>query len=137
MIEAKRNNVPMLVVDCLQTVDERVLPYLGNVPVIRMDPNSRDRIEQIAGLLLDEVFKNLLWQCRTERLRQSHPQIMFTARPPEMISLAGLPPSTGGSERLIVYPDPPLSAEEARLLSDVVCDLHLYSLTQWQGKAEA
>ena len=137
MIEAKRNNVPMLVVDCLQTVDERVLPYLGNVPAIRMDPNSRDRIEQIAGLLLDEVFKNLLWQCRTERLRRFHPQIMFTARPPEMISLAGLPPSTGGSERLIVYPDPPLSAEEARLLSDVVCDLHLYSLTQWQGEAEA
>ena len=73
VMEAKRNNIPMLVVDCLETVDERALPYLGNVPVIRMNPDLRDRIEQVVGLLLDEVFKDFLWQCRVERLRQSHP----------------------------------------------------------------
>ena len=134
-IEAKRNNIPMLVVDCLEKVDERAFPYLGNVPVIRMDPNLRDRIEQIAGLLLDEVFKDFLWRCLVERFRQSYPQIMFMARPPEMISLLSLPHSTGRCKRLIVYPDPPLSTEESCLLLDLVCDLHLYSLIQWQGEA--
>ena len=136
VIEAKRNNIPMLVVDCLQTVDERALPYLGNVPVIRMDPNCRDRLDQITELLLNEVFKDFLWQCRVERLRQSHPQIMFMARPPEMISLSAFPRSVAESERLIVYPDPPLSTEEKILLCDGACKLHLYSLTQWQGEAE-
>ena len=136
VIAAKRNNIPMLVVDCLETVDERALPYLGNVPVIRMNPNLRDRIEQIAGLLLDEVFKDFLWRCRVERLRQSHPQVMFMARPPEMLSLSSLPHSTVEPKRLIVYPDPPLSTEESCLLSDLVSDLYLYSLVQWQGEAE-
>ena len=136
VIEAKRNHTPMLVVDCLETVDECALPYLGNVPVIRMDPNRRNRIEQIASLLLDEVFKDFLWKCRVERLKQSYPKIIFMARPPEMISLATLPPSAGEPERLIVYPDPPMSTEELRLLSDVVCDLHLFSLTQWQREAQ-
>ena len=136
VIEAKRYNIPMLVVDCLETVDERALPYLGNVPVIRMNPNLRNRIEQVAGLLLDEVFKDFLWRCRVERLRQSHPQVLFMARPPEMISLSSLPHSTGERERLIVYPDPPLSTEESCLLSDLVSGLHLYSLIQWQGEAE-
>ena len=136
VIEAKRNNIPMLVVDCLETVDERALPYLGNVPVIRMNPSLRNRIEQVAGLLLDEVFKDFLWRCRVERLRQSHPQVLFMARPPEMISLASLPRSTGEPKRLIVYPDPPLSTEESCLLSDLVPGLHLYSLIQWQREAE-
>ena len=136
VIEAKRHGAPMLVVDCLQTVDERALPYLGNVPVIRMDPDRRDRIDEIAGLLLDEVFKDFLWQCRVERFRHSHPQITFMTRPPEMISLLALPHNNGERERTIVYPDPPLSVEEARLLCDVVCDLRLHSLTQWQGEAE-
>ena len=137
VIEAKRSNVPILVVDCLQSVDERALPYLGNVPVIRMDPHLRDRIELVAGLLLNEVFRDFLWKCRVERLRQSHPKVMFTARPPEMISLSTLSDSTGAHERFMVYPDPPLSTEEQQLLSGIIPDLHLYSLVQWQGETEA
>ena len=136
VIEAKRNNIPMLVVNCLETVDERALPYLGNVPVIRMNPDLRDRIEQVAGLLLDEVFKDFLWRCRVERLRQSHPHVLFMARPPEMISLSSLPHCTGELNQSIVYPDPPLSTEESSLLIDLVPGLHLFSLMQWQGEAE-
>lgn len=136
VIEAKRNNTPMLVVDCLEAVDERALPYLGNVPVIRMNPNRRDRIEQVVGLLLDEVFKDFLWRCRVERLRQSHPHVSFMARPPEMISLSSLPHGTVEHRQTIVYPDPPLSTEESSLLLDVVPSLQMYSLMQWQGGAQ-
>ncbi len=137
VITAKRNNIPMLVVDCLEGIDGRALPYLGNVPVIRMDPNLMDRVEQIAGLLLEEVFKHFLWRCRVERMRWSHPQIIFLARPPELISLAALPRSESEGNRVIVYPDPPLGAEETRLLLDAGVDVCLFSLTQWQGEAGA
>ncbi len=136
VIEAKRRNIPMLVVDCLQTIDVRSFPYLGNVPVIRMDPESRDQIDQVAGLLLDEVFKDFLWRCRTERFRTSFPHTTFMTRSPELISLAALPDNAGGAERQIVYPDPPLSAEEVRLIADVRHDVHLRSFRQWQGEAE-
>ncbi len=131
VIRAKLMNVPMLVVDCLQTLDERAFPYLGNVPFIRMDPDRTDRIDQIAGILLDETFKDFLWRCRVERLRELHPQTMFTARSPELISLASFPDSTGDFERVIVYPDPPLGTGEARLFSDVAHNVSLYNLTEW------
>ena len=131
VIEAKRMNVPMLVVDCLQTVDERSFPYLGNVPVIRMDPCSRDRIDQVASLLLDEVFKDFLWRQRIERFRRSHPQVTFMARPPELISLSGLTDNTEDGEQSIVYPGPPLGSQEARLFANIMPSVRLYTLADW------
>ena len=57
VIEAKRRLVPMIVVDCLRDVDPRGMAYLGNVPVVRMEPGRTDRIAAIASCLLDEVFR--------------------------------------------------------------------------------
>ena len=135
VIEAKRMNVPMLVVDCLQTVDERSFPYLGNVPVIRMDPCSRDRVDQVASLLLDEVFKDFLWRQRVERFRRSHPQVMFTARPPELIALSVLTENDDDGEQLIVYPGPPLGLQETRLFADIVPNVRLHTLVDWLVEA--
>ena len=131
VIEAKRRNVPMVVVNCLQTVDERAFPYLGNVPSIRMNPDSRDRIDQVASLLLEELFKDFLWRQRTGAFRDSHPQVMFTARPPELISLSSLMDNADDSERTLVYPGPPLGLEEIRLFADIVSGVRLCTFTDW------
>ena len=131
VIEAKRKNVPMVVVNCLQTVDERAFPYLGNVPSIRMNPDRRDRIDQIASRLLDELFKDFLWRQRIEGFRGSHPQVMFTARPPELISLSNLMDNTDDGERTLVYPGPPLGSEEIRLFADIVPRVRLHTLIDW------
>ena len=132
MIQAKRKNVPMLVVDCLQTVDDRAFPYLGNVPVIRMDPCSRDRIDQVASLLLDEVFNDFLWRQRTERFNRVHPEVIFMARPPELISLAAL---TDNDEQSVVYPGPPLGRQEAQLLADLVPGVRPLTIADWLVEA--
>ena len=131
VIEAKRRSVPMVVVDCLQTVDERVFPYLGNVPSIRMNPDLRGRIDQIASLLLDELFRDFLWRQRIEGFRDSHPQVMFTARPPELILLSNLMDNTGDGERTLVYPGPPLGLEETRVFADIVPGVRLCTLADW------
>ena len=54
----------MVVVDCVRDVDPRGMAYLGNVPVVRMEPDRTDRIATVAGWLLDEVFRTWLWLCR-------------------------------------------------------------------------
>ena len=131
VIEAKRRNIPMLVIDCLQTIDVRSFPYLGNVPVIRMDPESRGQVGEVAGRLLDELFKSFLWRCRVERFREPYPQIMFIPRSPELISLVAMPDNFSGGERSIVYPGPPLSMEEAQLFADVVPNVGLHTLADW------
>ncbi|MCE2508869.1 MAG: toll/interleukin-1 receptor domain-containing protein [Nitrosopumilaceae archaeon] len=134
VIEAKRANVPMLVVDCLELVDERSFPYLGNVPVVRMDPAARDTIPVVVGRLLDEVFQHILWRRGVECLCES-PRATFMAKPPELLSIAALPDARG-EERLVVYPDPPLGTEELDLFSDVGHNLRLLSLNQWQVEVE-
>ncbi|RWP35309.1 toll/interleukin-1 receptor domain-containing protein [Mesorhizobium sp.] len=131
IIEAKRNNVPLVVANCIGDRDERGFPYLGNVPIVRMDPHGTDRIDAIVGRLLDEVLKDFLWRCRIELLRAANPGVLFLPRPPELISLAGLPPEEEAPAPMIVYPDPPLSAEEERLFEEVAPRVQLRSFTEW------
>lgn len=131
IIEAKRRNVPLVVANCIGDQDERAFPYMGNVPIVRMDPQFADRIDVVVGRLLDEVLKDFLWRCRVELERGGERDVVFVPRAPELISLAGLPPVAEMAKPTIVYPDPPLSAEEERLFETVAPHVRLRSFTEW------
>ena len=136
VLRAKMRNVPMLVVDCLQESDDRSFPYLGNVPWVRMNPVAMNGFEHFAGYLLDEVFKDFLWQCRVEALLLDNPETTFLSCAPELLSLALLPPGTDGAHRDIVYPGPPLGREEIELFANVAPDVRLLSLVEWLARRE-
>lgn len=130
VIEAKRKGVPMIVVDCLRIGDERAFPYLGNVPVVRMDPVTKDRIPEVVGRLLDEILVDFLWRCRVRMLPEPPANTVFMTRPPELLSLAYLAIEPGMRE-VVVYPDPPLGQEEMDVFSSTWGDLRIQTLTQW------
>ena len=134
VIETKRRHVPMIVVDCLSDIDQRSIPYMGNVPIVRMGVNQQDRIPLVIGCLLDEVFRTYLWRYRVEPFRETHSDVLFTARPPELISLATIPDQQSKSGSTIVYPEPPLGTDEARLFSEIAPDLRTLTLTEWMEK---
>ena len=129
--EAKRRRVPMVVVDCLRHEDPRSMPYLGNVPVVRMEPGQADRFGFVAGCLLDEVFRSWLWRCRIAPSAAHAPGVRFTTRPPELMDLAALPVGHGEPSATIVYPEPRLSADEERLFSAIAPAVRLQTLRQW------
>jgi hypothetical protein len=132
IIEAKRWNVPLIVANCLNDIDERGFPYMGNVPIVRMDPQKNDRIDKMVGRLLDEVLKDFLWHCRVELSRSlANATIIFIPRQPELISLASLKTGTGDPDPVIVYPDPPLSEGETQLFALVAPRVRLRSMNQW------
>ncbi len=133
IIEAKRCNAPLVVANCISDLDERSFPYMGNVPVVRMDPATADRIDYIVSRLLDEVMKDFLWRCRIELAKPvAGADIVFLPRPPELISLAGLPKP---GEATLVYPDPPIGAEEQRLFEEIAPTVRLRSMTEWLAEA--
>lgn len=137
IIEAKRWNVPLVVANCIADADERGFPYMGNVPVVRMDPHVTGRIDNIVARLLDEVLKDFLWRCRTELVRATTPgHVVFLPRPPELISLAGLE-DHADADVTLVYPDPPLGSEENRLFEVIAPRVRLRSLTEWLAEGEA
>lgn len=136
VIEAKRRGVPMIVVDCLHVGDERAFPYLGNVPVVRMDPIAKDRLPEVAGRLLDQVLADFLWHCRVEALTKRPHDIVFMARAPELVSLATLPVKHD-LPQVVVYPDPPLGKEETRLFGSIRRGLRIRTMTQWLAEGAA
>ena len=131
VIEAKRRLTPMVVVDCVRDVDPRSMAYLGNAPVVRVDPDRTDRIGTVVGCLLDEVFRTWLWRCRVGAYLVDAPDVLFTARPPELIALAALPRGDGRSAPAIVYPEPLLSVDEQRLFADVAPGVRVQTLAEW------
>ncbi|MDE3749579.1 toll/interleukin-1 receptor domain-containing protein [Methylobacterium radiotolerans] len=131
IIEAKRWNVPLVIANCISEGDERGFPYMGNVPIVRLDPRAVDRIDHVVGRLLDEVLKDFLWRCRIELARTDAPDdAVFLPRPPELISLAGLE-GRADADVTLIYPDPPLGAEERRLFEVIAPKVQLRSLTEW------
>ena len=137
IIEAKRWNVPLVVADCISDIDERGFPYMGNVPVVRMDPDKVDRIDQVVARLLDEVLKDFLWRCRVALVQKDVAKdVTFLPRAPELISLAGLSDRVG-EQVVVVYPDPPLGSEEQRLFEQIAPRYRLRSLTEWLATLEA
>ena len=137
VIEAKRHDIPLVVVDCLNQVDPRSLPYLGNVPVIRLDdPDNLGRLDQVIDILLAELFRCLLWRCRMEPYRDS-PHTQFVAHAPELLFIAAMPVRELGRPRVMVYPDPPLGVEEVSLFHDLPFDVKLQSVTAWLAEQQA
>lgn len=136
IIEAKRHNRPLVIANCISDKDERGFPYLGNVPIIRLDEKKTKRVDVVIRALLDEVLRDFLWQCRVELMRpKAKPGVTFLPRPPELISLAALVPAINGEPSVIVYPDPPLGAEEERLFHAIAPNIQLRSATEWLAGA--
>lgn len=136
IIEAKRHHRPLVIANCISDKDERGFPYLGNVPIIRLDVRKLARVNVVICALLDEILRDFLWQCRVELMRpKASPGVTFLPRPPELISLAALVPAIEGEPTIIVYPDPPLGAEEERLFHDIAPHIQLRSATEWLAGA--
>lgn len=130
IIEAKRWNVPLVIANCMSDMDERGFPYLGNVPVVRMDPITSDRIDVIVSKLLDEVLKDFLWRCWVQSAASDRDDVVFVPRPPELITLVGLE-GKAQADVTLVYPEPPIGAEEQRLFEIIAPKVQLRSMTEW------
>ncbi|MCP1614809.1 hypothetical protein J2848_006517 [Azospirillum lipoferum] len=133
VIEAKRTGVPMVVAHAVTDREERSFPYLGNVPVVRLEPGRTDRIPLVVGRLIREVLKDYLWQCRCvlARAAAKRGRVTFVPRTPELMALTAVRRGSG----LVVYPDPPMAEEEARLFNEVAPRVTLLSFTQWLARA--
>jgi hypothetical protein len=133
MIEAKSYNVPLVVANCIKDLDERGFPYMANVPIVRMDPEKKDRIEVVVARLMDEVLKDFLWRCRV-KLFAGGEDIAFLPRPPELIVLTALK-RLHPEKNTLVYPDPPIGAEEMELFAHAAPGVKLLSTTEWVAGA--
>ncbi len=144
LLTAKRLGRPIVVADLTAGRIERTYPYAGNVPTLCVDggddgtgPLRDTEVERLTLALLTEALRVDLWQAQAASQLGDRP-VRLLARPPELVDLiAGQAcpgDAAGGTPGWIVYPDPPLSAEETELLQRASSHRLLLSLSQARAR---
>lgn len=137
VLMAKKLHRPIMIVNAVEEDEKRSFPYMGNVPVIRWTGKNHQRI---VGLALREHLRFLYNECRIEALRRAGripAGALVLSRPPEILdfqNIAARASNGGGHKALIIYPDPPLGAEEDLLLSAFGGDVSFTTLTMPEEK---
>ena len=116
-LTAKEKNIPILVVDAVQSGEDRSFPYLGNVPTVRWqgnDANCADIVEQT----LREVLRHRYQTARLTDHVGARPDTVTYHRQPELLTLLNERHRKGEAfdNGALVHPDPPLPREELALL---------------------
>src|SRR5215213_2829106 len=129
---AKKLHRPIIIVNAVKDDEKRSFPYMGNVPVIRWTGKNHQRI---IGLALREHLRFLYNECRIDALRRAGripEHALVLTRPPEVLAVRAASESDG--KALVIYPDPPLGAEEDMLLSAFRGDVSFATLTMPEEK---
>lgn len=109
VLAAKENRVPILVVFMVESMVDRMFPYIGNIPCTTFDRNWRQVINLLLRTMLDyEVETKLLSQLQDKNTE-------YLPYPPEAHSMSLLRKET----TLLFYPEPPLGNEELHVLSNL------------------
>jgi hypothetical protein len=103
---AKHHQRPVVVVNSIQKREVRSFPYLGNVPVIRWNGHPQDAVD----LLLRENLRHTYAMARLNQCKL--PDDFILPAGPELVTVL----HRKGSQK-VLYPDPPLGAEELAVLS--------------------
>jgi cellulose biosynthesis protein BcsQ len=114
ILSAKRNGIPILVVDALRAGEPRSFPYLGNLPGIRWTGQNHQEILDAATMeLLRCLYHRQRMTC-LQRAGAIPEAARVLVRPPELLDCLDLPDDT---PQVLVYPDPPLGSEELEALA--------------------
>lgn len=108
---AKRNGVPIVVVDMHSEVITRTFPYMGNVPSIRLKENNWDLAINLllrTGLRY-EYQKNYLAKIVAEGSNEDFDILNYQ---PELLDMYMLKKDN------VLYPEPPVSEEEKSILNN-------------------
>jgi len=102
---AKHFQRPVVVVNAIQEREVRSFPYVGNVPVVRWKGDSQEVID----LLLREALRRAYSAASLEQRKKATDVVLPAG--PELLTLVHHQP-----DQVVLYPDPPLGAEELAVL---------------------
>jgi hypothetical protein len=102
---AKHHQRPVVIVDAVQDGETRRFPYAGNTPVIRWKGQAPD----VVDLLLRESLRHAYAE-EYLNLRKRDGDVVLPAGP-ELVTVVHRE-----KDRPVLYPDPPLGAEELEVL---------------------
>ncbi len=122
---AKRNKCSIVVVHDIKNGEKRAFPYLGNTPTLTLQPVEESSFYEIVNLTLLQVLNNLyhmeLLQIIQSGYEQDGTEFISITSPPELFNYIDIikKKAETGKRLVILYPEPPLGAEELRILNEI------------------
>jgi TIR domain len=125
VLVAKRNKCSIVVVHDIKNGEKRAFPYLGNTPTITLQENEIESFYEIINLTLYQVLNNLFQLELLESFHKEFPldgtEYISITTPPELFNYIDIFKAKENSKNnfVILYPEPPLGAEELRILNEI------------------
>jgi hypothetical protein len=126
---AKRNKCSIVVVHEIKKGEKRAFPYLGNTPTITIQENEKESFYEIVNLTLTQVLNNLFQLELLKSFYELFPidgnEYISITSPPELFNYIDIYKRKEKSKNqlIILYPEPPLGAEELRILNEIDKDI--------------
>jgi hypothetical protein len=129
VLVAKRNKCSIVVVHDIKDGEKRAFPYMGNTPTITLKQKENSSFIEILTLTLYQVLNNLyqreLLKSFEEKFKDEKSDFVIITSPPELFNYIDLYKMklTEKKKLIVLYPEPPLGAEELRILNDIDKDI--------------
>jgi len=129
VLVAKRNKCSIVVVHDIKDGEKRAFPYMGNTPTITLKQKENSSFIEILTLTLHQVVNNLyqreLLKSFEEKFKDYKAEFVTITSPPELFNYIDLYKMkfTEKKKLIVLYPEPPLGAEELRILNDLDKDI--------------
>lgn len=124
VLEAKRHNRPVVVVNALDKGESRSFPYMSNVPVIRWkNENAADFSSLIERIILTVLLETLRHAYQGKRIDYQFKTFLkpgtdykLLKHAPELLDLVNTEDGSINLKQHYIYPDPPLGNGELQIL---------------------
>jgi hypothetical protein len=118
---AKQRDVPFVMLDAVETGQERSLPYTGNVPLVRLGADRDLAFDAVLIALLREVVRKSWFARLATRFAGDGLDVLVMSNPPELLTLLeNLRSRRDDGVRMVIHPDPPLPPSELEILRKAV-----------------
>ena len=126
---AKRHKCPIVVVHDIKRGEKRSFPYLGNTPTLKMKLDEKECFVEIVNITLYQVINNLFQRELLESIIKQFDfpgtEFITLTSPPELFNFIDIynKKKETQNQLIIIYPEPPLGAEELKVLNDIDKDI--------------
>jgi len=126
---AKRNKCSIVVVHDIKNGEKRAFPYMGNTPTITLKQEEDSSFTEIMTITLYQVLNNRyqreLLKSFEQNFKDDKAEFVTITSPPELFNYIDLYKMklTEKKKLIVLYPEPPLGAEELRILNDIDKDI--------------
>jgi hypothetical protein len=126
---AKRNKCSIVVVHDIKDGERRAFPYLGNTPTITLKQDEIESFFQIVNLTLYQVLNNRYQLELLESFKGlfeiPDTEFIGLSSPPELFNYIDIyrKKSESHHKLIVLYPEPPLGAEELKILNEIDRDI--------------